>query len=90
MKYVILPAIVALLSGCVVTPVSGPHSRDVIVYPPVRVEPSVEIVYIWDPVLVRWFWLDRVNSRHYMSPEWRHPHGYRHDQDRRDDRRDRR
>lgn len=84
MKNLILPIVIVLLSGCVVAPV-GHGSREVVVYPPVRISPDVEITYIWDPLQVRWYWVDRLNSRHYMDHDWKHPHGHRHD--RKDDRR---
>lgn len=90
-----------ILSGCVVAPTSAPSSgTNVIVYPPVRVSPGVEIVYVWDPVQIRYYWVDRRDSRHYMPYDWKHPHGHRppgHDHwdkkdrdDRRDDKRNRR
>lgn len=59
--------LIALLAGCVVAPPRGE----------IVVRPSVEIEYIWDPVTVRYYYVDR-GSRHYMPRDWkhpRHPHG---------------
>lgn len=65
-------AIVALLSGCVVAPV--PDGR-------VVVQPApVEIVYVWDPYMSRYYYVDR-GARIYMAPGWVHPgrsHGRSH------------
>lgn len=75
MKNLVLAAIVMSLAGCAVS-LPSPGSN-VIVYPAVRVEPSVEVVYAWDPIQFRYFWVDRRDSRHYMPYGWRHPHGHR-------------
>jgi len=75
MKTLLFAAIIVSLSGCAVSlPSPG---NNVIVYPAVRVEPSVEIVYMWDPIQYRYFWVDRRDSRHYMDYGWRHPHGHK-------------
>jgi len=52
-----------LLAGCVVAPV--PRGQ-------VVVEPSVEIVYMWDPYFNRYYYVDR-GARIYMAPGWVHP-----------------
>ena len=74
MKHLILSSIILSLAGCAVVPSSN---NRVIVYPAVRVSPTVDIVYMWDPVQYRYYYVDRRNSRHYMPHDWRHPHGHR-------------
>ena len=75
MKNLVLVAAVISLTGCVVAPYNS--DRDVVVYPAVRIEPSVEVVYMWDPIQYLFYYVDGRNSRHYMPYGWRHPHGHR-------------
>jgi hypothetical protein len=76
MKNLILSIAVLSLTGCVVAP--RPYvGNDVVAYPPVQVAPSVEIMYLWDPIQFRYYHVDRYNSRHYMPHGWQHPRGYR-------------
>jgi hypothetical protein len=68
MKKLLILGIVALLSACVVAPI--PNGRVVI-------QPSVEFVYIWDPIRIQYYYVDR-GHRHYQPHGWgnqRHPHG---------------
>lgn len=63
------------LAGCVAVPAD-------VVYPSVRVQPSVEIVYQYDPIQYRYFWIDERQSRHYMPRDW---HDDRHEDNRHGD-----
>jgi hypothetical protein len=68
MKISLLVLFLTLISGCVVTPI--PNGRVVI-------QPSVEIAYIWDPITVRYYYVDN-GHRYYKPYGWyddRHPHG---------------
>ena len=67
MKILLAVLTCALLSACVVIPTQSGH---------VEVRPQIEVVYIWDPVTVRYYYVHRGN-RHYMPREWRHPRYHR-------------
>jgi hypothetical protein len=66
MKKVLLSiAMVALFSGCVVTasPRVAVQGPDVVVYP------HVEVAYLWDPVRVSFYFVER-GHRYYMPRGW--------------------
>jgi len=73
MKNLVLAAIVISLAGCAVSLPSP--SKNVIAYAPVIT--TTQVVYYWDPVQIRYFWIDDRNSRHYMPYDWKHPHGHK-------------
>jgi len=83
-RSILVLGVLLALSGCVAVPVDGyiPQTRvsaEVVVYP------QVEVAYIWDPVIARFYFVDR-GRRYYMAPGWeyrRHgvPRGYYHDHD---------
>lgn len=68
-RLLISAALFTLLAGCVVAPLPGDGE--------VVVRPSVEIVYVWDNVRLRYYYVER-GQRVYMPRDWydhRHPHG---------------
>ncbi len=80
MKKILLALLVLSLAGCVVAPI--PRARMV-------VDPSIEIVYSWDPYLGRYYYED-AGRRYYQPPGWQRQndrehgrgHGRGHDRDR--------
>jgi hypothetical protein len=65
----LLASIAVLLGGCVIAPIPGGH---------ISVQPSVEFVYVWDPIRVQYYYVNR-GYRYYQPHGWEHPHGgHRH------------
>ena len=75
MKNLLLAAVIVSMAGCAVA-IPEP-SKNVIWYAPVQIAPTVQIVYYWDPLQLRYFWVDKRDSRHYMEYGWKHPHGHK-------------
>lgn len=67
MKIILAVLTCALLSACIVAP--GRTGQ-------LEVRPHVEVVYVWDPITVRYYYV-YSGDRHYMPREWRHPRHYR-------------
>jgi hypothetical protein len=61
----LLASIAVLLAGCVVAPVPQGH---------VVIQPSVEFVYIWDPIRAQYYYVQR-GYRYYRPRGWQYPHG---------------